>query len=99
MTITLTATSPDACQIQEKTNSSSALFPIPASTQAVVTLLKTLLADPDAREATSGPVTVDRMRDGCRLHVGSGNFLIKYADLFPIVMGYEPPLVCRRPST
>ena len=87
MTVTLTQTGADASQLLEKTNSSSAVFPIPATTIAVVALLKTLLADPDAREVQDGPVTVDRMRDGCRLHVGSGNFLIKYADLFPIVMG------------
>mgnify|MGYP003381996362 CR=1 FL=1 len=85
MSVTLTPTGDDACQIQEKTASSSALFPIPASATAVVALLKTLLADPDAREAQAGPVSVDRMRDGVRLHVGSGNFLIKYADLFPLV--------------
>lgn len=85
MSITLTATGADSCQLMEKTNSSSAVFPIPASATAVVALLRQLLADPDAREAQAGPVTVDRMRDGCRLHVGSGNFLIKYADLFPLV--------------
>lgn len=87
MTITLTPTGADSCQLLEKTNSSSALFPLPISAPGLITLLRSLLADPEARDAQDGLIYADRMRDGLRVHVGSGNFTIRYADLFPIVMG------------
>ena len=87
MSISLTATGDNACQLLEKTPSSSALFPLPISAPGLITLLRSLLADPEARDAQDGPIYADRMRDGLRVHVGSGNFTIRYADLFPIVMG------------
>jgi hypothetical protein len=49
-------------------------------------LLRSLLADADARDVTSGAVMVDRMRDGPRVHVGSGNFAIRYHDACPLVL-------------
>ncbi len=87
MTVTIEPVGDSACTLNERTVSSSAVFPIPISKPALIEALRTLLNDPDLRQASFGAVFIDRLRDGPRVHVGSGNFLIKYHDVIPLVLG------------
>ena len=85
MTDTLVAAGDDTCTVLEKTNSCSTQLNVPLSVSALVALMRELLADTEKRDVTSGPVYIDRMRDGLRINSGSANFTINYRDLFPIV--------------
>lgn len=86
MAVSIVATGDSTCELREATVSCSAVFPVPISKPALVALLRSLLANADARDVTSGAVMVDRMRDGPRVHVGSGNFAIRYHDACPLVL-------------
>lgn len=87
MTVTLTPSGDSTCTLHENTVSCSASFPLPISSANMITAIRSLLAEPDARDVSSGAVIVDRMRDGVRVRFGSGTFLIRYHDVFPIIMG------------
>ena len=74
------------CHVKEVTPSSSVIFPLAVSKQTVVELLIEMLSNPEQRDAASGPIRVERMRDGLRLAVGAGTFTVPYAFIFPLVM-------------
>lgn len=86
MKVTLSPAGDDACNLHETTCSTSVAFPIPLSKDEVVALMRAILLDPESRELGSGMVHVDRVRDGLRLHVGSGSFTVKYAHALPLVL-------------
>lgn len=86
MTVTITPSGDNTCTLAEKTNSSSAVFPIPCAAVTLKALLRTLLTDPERSEAEAGAVMVSRYRDGVKVHVGSGTFAVRYLDLFPLVV-------------
>ena len=86
MTVTLVAAGDNVCTVLEKTNSCATQLNVPLSVSALVALMRELLADPEKRDVTSGPVYIDRMRDGLRINIASANFTINYRDLFPIVV-------------
>jgi len=88
MTVTLVAAGDNASTLNEVDPGGrmANIFNLPVSKAAIVTLLRDLLGDPEAREVTSGPVRIDRMRDGPRVNVGSGSFFIRYSDAIPLIL-------------
>jgi hypothetical protein len=86
MRFTLTAAGDNACTLKEVTPSSTASFPIPVGKPALVDLIRTFLADPEARDLGQGPIRLDRMRDGIRINVGAGAFTIPYAFVYPLIL-------------
>ncbi|MBE0554828.1 MAG: hypothetical protein IH625_14155 [Rhodobacteraceae bacterium] len=86
MTVSIVATGDTSCNLIETTVSSSAVFPIPLGKPALVAALRQLLSDPECNLVESGAVRIDRYRDGPRVHVGSGNFLVRYKDACPLVL-------------
>lgn len=86
MRFTLTAKGDNTCELKEVTPATSAVFPIPLGKPALVNLIRSFLADPEARDLGQGSVLVDRMRDGLRIHVGAGTFTIPYGHLFPLIL-------------
>ena len=88
MTISLVASSDTTSALHEidPGGRTSNIFNLPLSRAGIVALLTELLGDPARDAAESGPVRIDRMRDGPRINVGSANFLIKYADAIPLVL-------------
>lgn len=86
MTVRIVAVSDTTCHLIEETPSTSALFPIPLGKPALVALLRSLLADALRSDVESGAVSIDRMRDGPRVRVGSGSFAIRYHDACPLVL-------------
>ena len=88
MTISLVASSDTTCTLNEidPAGRTSNIFNLPLSRAGIVALLTELLGDPARDAAESGPVRIDRMRDGPRVNVGSASFFIKYADAIPLVL-------------
>ncbi|MGV8986803.1 MAG: hypothetical protein ACOH2H_11010 [Cypionkella sp.] len=86
MTITLMSSGENAATLTEKTNSCSAVFPIPCSKLTLIALVRSLLADPERNDAEAGPVSVSRYRDGIKVAVGSGTFAIRYFDAYPLIL-------------
>lgn len=86
MRFTLTAKGDNTCELKEVTPATSAVFPIPLGKPALISLIRTFLSDPEARDLGQGPVLLDRMRDGLRIHVGAGTFTIPYGHLFPLIL-------------
>ena len=88
MPITLVAAGDQACNIVEKDSGGQTrnIFTLPLPRPDIVTLLRTLLADPEQGSAKTDPVTAERRRDGVVLHVSRANFTIPYAHLFPLIL-------------
>lgn len=88
MTVTLVANGDNASTLNEidPGGRTANIFNLPLSRPAIVALLRDILSDPAKRLVESGPVMVERMRDGLRLHVSRANFIIPYGDLFPLVL-------------
>ena len=61
------------------------VFTLPLPRAEIVTLLRDLLADPEARQIEAGILLVERMRDGVRVHHSRANFTIPWGYLFPIL--------------
>lgn len=74
------------CTLTEKTCSSSNKFTIPIPREALIGGLAHVLARPETRDHKVGEVFIDRMRDGLRINVGAGSYIIPYSYLYPIVM-------------
>lgn len=87
LTINLDPAGKDACTLKEVTNSTSNEFTVPIAKDALVTLLTDILREPEKRMSGDGPVRCDRLRDGLRVSVGNGAFILPYPELFPLVMG------------
>lgn len=88
MTVTLVAAGDSASTLNEidPGGRTANIFNLPLPRAEIVTLLSELLADPEKRLVEAGPVLVERMRDGLRIHVSRANFIIPYGDLFPLVL-------------
>ena len=86
MTVSLAPSGESTCTLIERTCASSVEFSVPLSKPTLITLITSILNAPDEREVKAAPVSVERMRDGLRVHVGSGSFFISYKDLFPLVL-------------
>lgn len=89
MLVSLTATGDSACQLSEVTPSTSAVFPVPLSKQTLLAALRTILADPERRDVGAASVLIERMRDGLRVHHGSGAFLLRYPHACALVLEAE----------
>lgn len=85
--ITLDPAGATACRLTEKTNSTSNAFTVPVSKDTLSAMLTELLSQPEKRMSGDGPVRCDRLRDGLRVSVGNGAFILRYPELFPLVMG------------
>lgn len=86
MTISLAATDDTTCRLTERTNSTSNEFTVPIAKGALVAMLTELLSQPEKRMSGDGPVRCDRLRDGLRVSVGNGAFVLPYPQLFPLVV-------------
>ena len=86
MIVTLRQTDDATCELKEVTPATSCVFPVPLGKSVLVAALRTLLAEPEQRDLNEGPVRLDRMRDGIRVNVGAGAFIIAYSHLFPLVL-------------
>ncbi|MFT6605695.1 MAG: hypothetical protein ACJA2X_000871 [Halocynthiibacter sp.] len=79
----------DACRLTENTSSCSTGLTIPMAKTDLVELILTFLQEPERRDASSGAIRIERMRDGPRIHAGAGDFTIPYAHVFPLVIDNE----------
>jgi hypothetical protein len=86
MIVTLTSISDTACELKEVTCATSAVFPLPIGKLPLVAALRTFLSDAESRDAGAGPVHFERRRDGVAICYGSGVFLVRYANLLPLVL-------------
>ncbi|AQS48747.1 hypothetical protein BMG03_13795 [Thioclava nitratireducens] len=86
MTISLTTAGDTDCRLTEKTNSTSNAFTVPLSKGTLIAMLTELLSQPEKRMSGDGPVRCDRLRDGLRVSVGNGAFVLPYPQLFPLVV-------------
>lgn len=86
MQITFTADGDEACRLAQKTVSSSTAFSIPISKASLQSGLRELLLNPEQRDVTVDSVTIDRARDGLRVHAGGGRFELPFRYLFALLM-------------
>lgn len=86
MTVTLDATSGTTCTITERTPSSVCPFVLPMSKPDLIDALKTFCADAESKFETFGSINFERRRDGIMLHVGSGQFLIRYPHVLELIL-------------
>lgn len=86
MQVILRPTGDTSCELIETTPATSATFPLPIAKDTLVTALRAFLTDPESRDGGSGPVRLERRRDGIAIAYGSGAFFVKYAYLLPLVL-------------
>ena len=86
MIISLEAGNETSCTLKSTSVSSSNAFTIPISATALVTGLRSLLADPETRDVSTGDVLVVGLRDWIAVQVGSDRFTIPYRNALSLVM-------------
>jgi hypothetical protein len=86
MQITFTADGDETCTLAQKTVSSSTAFSIPISKAALQSGLRELLLNLEQRDVTVDSVTIDRSREGLRVHAGSGRFELPFRYLFALLL-------------
>lgn len=78
----------ESCLLSQKTCSSSAVFTIPTTKDALVAAIVTILNDPEAKEtiiAEQAIMIEKQMAAGIVLHVGNGRFNIPWPYIFRLV--------------
>ena len=86
MQVTVTAKSDTTCELLEVTPATSCPFTVPLSKSTLIAALREILTDPERRDLGAASVLIERMRDGLRVHHGSGSFLIRYQHVFPLIL-------------
>ena len=86
MRFKLVEVSDASCRLTEKTSSCSTGLTIPLPADDLRSLLASLLKEPERRYVDAGPVRIERLRDGPRVHAGVGMFPIPYAHALALVL-------------